>query len=284
MKVKRFILSVALPLFLAAVILALGTVIPNELLERQKDRVGLQISAVPVSDVRPYGDEYEEMRQSLLTADRVIRNARYGGELTQEQYAQKSEDAMAAFEAFLERWQQTLGDMDQRLMVLDRMVPSMEEYLSNGQMDSDWVLQLTQIDEQYGYAASYCVDSATGIPLRMEINDRINGYLSPWILWNSLTETYQWQSGLSFGEAAVSMEVNGYAWGANDQDKMEEMTFEAAYYEEYTSVRFVAVSTDLTFRLEMTVDSYYAEEWRIGVNLTENLSDELAVSTDTVNN
>lgn len=284
MRVKRFILSVALPLFLAAVILALGTLIPSELLEQQKERFGQKVSAVPVSDVRPYGDEYEEMRQNLLSSIRVLRDAHYGSELTGDRMSQISERCWESFYQFLDYWRELTGDWGYYFGGLERLTAVEENYLSSGAMDADFVLMLGFLDSKYGYYHTFCVDDATGTPMQMEIHCPIEEYFSPWVLWGSLLAAYQEQCGLVFGEAAVSMVVNGYTQGASDQGIMEDMALKAVYNEEYTSVRFSAVSNDLTFQLRMAVEAYSGDQWLVVVELTENISEDLSIWTDAVDN
>ena len=102
MKRRNILTAVLLPVLLAAAVLILGTLVPGWLLGRQEEKLRAQANTVPVDAVRPYGDDYDEMKQELLGGIHAIfalEDNKY------EDVAEKDvSDTVSAALEFLQTW------------------------------------------------------------------------------------------------------------------------------------------------------------------------------------
>lgn len=102
MKRRNILTAVLLPVLLAAAVLVLGTLVPGWLLGRQEEKLRAQANTVPVDAVRPYGDDYDEMKQELLGGIRTMfaqEDCKY------EDVAEKDvSDTVSAALEFLQTW------------------------------------------------------------------------------------------------------------------------------------------------------------------------------------
>ena len=80
----------------------LVTLVPGWLLGRQEEKLRAQANTVPVDAVRPYGDDYDEMKQELLGGIRTMfarEDCKY------EDVAEKDvSDTVSAASGFLQTW------------------------------------------------------------------------------------------------------------------------------------------------------------------------------------
>lgn len=270
MKVKRFILSVALPLFLAAVILSLGNMIPNNLLERQKENYLQRLTTVEVDDVRPYGDEYEETRQELLSSIHVLEDAHYVDRDTNAGKAVATETTMACFREFLYMLQTAVNEQGYPMEIIDRLDLYEESMISHDAEGSDMVLMVSCVDSWTGMITASNLDLSTGAPIQFVMAGQMEEYVSPWAVWQGVLAAYQQHCGLIFGEAVSELEAEGKKAGANETEVMEDLAEEYAWSTSNSAVNISAVSNDMTFRLEMCLETYEGEMWNLVINLREN--------------
>lgn len=270
MKVKRFILSVALPLFLAAVILSLGNMIPNNLLERQKENYIQRLTTVEIDDVRPYGDEYEENRQGLLTSIRVLEDAHYVDRESTAVQATSIENTMAGFVEFLRLIQSNADAQGQPVELLERLEYHEEGLISYGSEGSDMVLMLSLVDTETGMLTSCNLDLSTGAPVQLVMAGERADYVSPWVLWDAVCAAYQEHCGIIFGEPMSRLQADGAEKGANERALMEKLAEKFALNAENSTVTLSAVSNDMTFRLELSMETYEGETWNVALGLRRN--------------
>jgi hypothetical protein len=272
-KGKRVLLTWILPLGLAACILCLGTWVPGVLLQRQAQTYTQQLSTVPVSDVRPYGDDYENMRQSLTSAIQMMDNEQLawietdqtqGSDSTQVVSGQDGVTIAAVSQEQLLQVRQGLWDflniswMSLTLddtPVIERLLWESDETvkLIAEQSAGNQAVLVDCEDEATGAYSEFCTTVDTGIPVAADIYLVVDepDYQS---IWDNLLLAYQEQCGLNFGDTVLYYESSSY--DLTDLDKLGLTVKDLADYSQWCS--FSAVSSDLSFRL--TVEMLYSKE------------------------
>lgn len=266
MKVRQFLFSVALPLFLASLILALGTLIPSAMLRRQAQGYTKEVSQVEISDVRPYGDSYEETKKNLLNAIHVLDNARYMDEGRSLQMAEKSGHTVTELYAFLENWNLKLAEEGWVLDVLiDGLTVDVVTWLED-ESGEHQVFHAESYELKSGRRSFFTQDPVTGTPVGMNLNFSRTQEIDPQALSDSLQKVYYEQCGLLFNQLYVDYSTleNGQSIDA-DLDSFQK----AAELGQMPEAHFIALSSDLTFYLELYVGCW-DDGWNICVNLCEN--------------
>lgn len=271
MKCKRFLLSVVLPLLLAAGILAAGTLVPNRLLRRQKQEFTRDVAEVPVSDVRPYGDEYEDQKQKLIRSIRLLRND-HTDLYADYEWNEEREEGLIAQQEFLTDWAERLSKEGYWLDVLVEMEFQEIDCIMGTEGEKGEVLRLLGIDPASGLLCSIYSELSTGIPVSINLNCSYLEYISPQVLWETLTGVYRERCGLIFGTPMAEgyNEAVGNYTGMN----LEEIdnTFLKGIEKGIgvNNCTYSAVSTDFAFRLNFFVSLLNGDEWIIGAELEEN--------------
>lgn len=267
MKVRQFLLSVALPLFLASLILALGTLIPSAMLRRQAQGYTREVSQVEIGDVRPYGDSYEETKKNLLNAIHVLDNAHYMDEERSQQMAEKSGRTVTELYAFLENWNLKLAEEGWVLDVLiNGLTVDAITWLEDESGDHQ-VFHAESYELKSGRRSYFTQDPVTGTPLSINLNLSLaQGDIDPQSLSNSLLKAYYEHSGLLFSQLYVDYMTldDGQSIDAN-LDSFQK----AAELGQMPQAHFIALSSDLTFYLELYVDRW-DDSWDICAKLCEN--------------
>ena len=260
MKRRNILTAVLLPVLLAAAVLVLGTLVPGWLLGRQEEKLRAQANTVPVDAVRPYGDDYDEMKQELLGGIRTLfarEDCKY------EDVAEKDvSDTVSAASEFLQTWS---DKTEQHGVWLGNDLVSGYVYLRKitSSASDSYALTLDAVDGWEPYGIYSAAVSANGIPIyacaRMDGADSaVVGYL-----WQSLRETYQSRCGLSFN--VILKSEYGASTNAADDD--------AAVSGDGSVRSYAAVSSDMSLRLELNWESFetkYGSECWFYMTLTEN--------------
>ena len=256
---RRVWLAVALPVVLAAAMLALGTLVPDWLLSRREMGYSDTTAQAAIADVHPYGDQYETVKQSLLTTMKV-RDAYDAGEYDEETDQSRSNgiaDEAGLYDAEASKWETTASGVTKMNEFLSKWA---DEIAAAGDF---WMSGLTELvtedlivlpdsaDPQslLVYATDYSgasmmsglfIDASTGAPVNMEL------YLVGWggtdldAIWNGLLTAYQEKLGLQFTEVSVDTKRTAQDGvnGVSDDDFLS--------YSSYS-----AVSADQSLRLDV---------------------------------
>lgn len=280
MRAKKILLRWLLPAVLAAAMLLAGSFVPNLLLRRQAERLRQGASAVPVEDVRPYGDDYDNMKNALLGAVRLVETYESQG-LEYDYVAPDTAGVEEAFAGFMDFQLQLLDTLSQQGYWLDSLY-GMEYgyYEALRGSGSDWVLR-TEGDEPYsGEHSVFLVQPEYSVPVRASVFLTPTEYFSPQALWDCLLETYRAYCGLSFTGTQVETNLSAGGSEALDEEAFREGWLEA---ETVTGASdgamasnsalfcgFEAVSSDLTFRIQLDVTVWDGGSWNLELRLLEN--------------
>lgn len=288
MRVRRFICRWLLPVALAAAMLAAGTFVPGLLLRRQAEQLRQGASAVPVEDVRPYGDDYNDMKNALLTSIHLVENSSFG-------QAEYSLDDWSEVEKAVDGCQNFVNDltmqMSDRGYWMESLLTLEYDYFGSvtDQTGQDWVLRMEGYDVSSGEYSSFLVQPQFYVPVEAQIYLMPLEYFSPQVLWDSLLETYREWCSLNFSSPQVETSFSPGTLESLDEEAFWEQwnnfgtAVEAADAEGNWSVKavesddifcsFSAVSSDLTFRLQMNVTISGGQMWNIEILLREQESD-----------
>ena len=278
MRAGRFLRRWLLPVALAACILGLGALAPGYLLDRQSQALLHSASAVPVEDVRPYGDDYNDMLTTLLAAIRLQYSDDFGIEFTQQDLW-NVQTTIDQFDAFLSDLSVQVADRGYWLEGLVQLIYANYSPLTNTQRE-EWLLYLDCWDvnsSRYSYVG---VVPELGVPVFMVLDAIPQEYVDPQALWEALVATYQQRYGLIFTDTEIEMSDPG---GGNEhtldqeyfQQWLEEHGVflgespEAAGGDTVSSYRFGAVSSDFTLELGMRVTVVDGMNWYISIWLSE---------------
>jgi len=278
MKCKRFLLSVVLPLLLAAGILTAGTLVPNRLLQRQKREFTQDVSEVPVSDVRPYGDEYESRKQKLIRAIYLLQNDngyfQNGNRYVYEDgvWNEERDAGLLAQREFLIDWAERLSKEGYWLDVLVNMEYQEFGCIVGTDGEPGEVLRQLGTDPLSGLLSCIYAEMSTGIPVSINLNCAYLEYISPQTLWETLTGVYQERCGLIFGTPMAE----GYNEKVGNYEGMNLEEIDGTFLRGIekgigvNNCSYSAVSTDFAFRLTFFVSVLDGDEWIIGAELEEN--------------
>lgn len=278
MRAGRFLRRWLLPVALAACILGLGALAPGYLLDRQSQGLLHSASAVPVEDVRPYGDDYNDMLTTLLAAIRLQYSDDFGIEFTQQDLW-NVQTTIDQFDAFLSDLSVQVADRGYWLEGLVQLIYANYSPLTNTQRE-EWLLYLDCWDvnsSRYSYVG---VVPELGVPVFMVLDAIPQEYVDPQALWEALVATYQQRYGLIFTDTEIEMSDPG---GGNehtlDQEYFQQWLEEHGVFQgespeadggdTVSSYRFGAVSSDFTLELGMRVTVVDGMHWYISIWLSE---------------
>jgi len=255
--VKRGFVYRVLPFFLAGFLLAAGALVPRLLLVIQQREFNRDRISVAAEDIHPYGDRYENMKNSLLGAVRL--KDRIGWAYDDMIYAAGQADWKASFEqrlsraeAFYTLWAEAAPNLLQMGRHWEKQAASL---LMNPDGGEEALLLIEEADLDYGTLNLLYFDAGTGALVKGDLDlAAVGDGAGVQELWEGILEAYETQCGLYFGAAQVDE-------GAEDYDAL--VTWESTY------IAMHAMSVDLTFRLEM--DLYIDHgEWFFSIELLEN--------------
>lgn len=278
MRAGRFLRRWLLPLALAACILGLGALAPGYLLDRQSQALLHSASAVPVEDVRPYGDDYNDMLTDLLAAIRLQYSDDFGIEFTQQDLW-NVQTTIDQFDAFLSDLSVQVADRGYWLEGLVQLIYANYSPLTDPRQE-EWLLYLDCWDvnsSRYSYVG---VVPELGVPVFMVLDAIPQEYVDPQALWEALVATYQQRYGLIFTDTEIEMSDPG---GGNehtlDQEYFQQWLEEHGVFQgeasdadggdTVSSYRFGAVSSDFTLELGMRVTVVDGMHWYISIWLSE---------------
>lgn len=253
MRLRKILLGTALPLLLAAAVLAAGTLLPGWLLQRKEAGLLDGTSSVAIDAVQPYGDEYEQMKAGLLS---VLEQIDSGSMEPVGEYDVWSgglnEEAEAACLAFLNAWSDRMGSASYYWTDCYNQLEYQVNYAYADDSGNMIACAVQGIDAVFGedFTLFY---SSQGVPVRMHAcleSDSVN----PDEAWSGLLAAYQSQPGLSFSATAVDEGANAEADGVGESV--------GEYY-----IYYQAVSDDMTFYLEMTI-TFGSDRWYLDVVLS----------------
>lgn len=278
MRAGRFLRRWLLPVVLAAGILVLGALAPGYLLDRQSQALLHSANTVPVEDVRPYGDDYNDMLTTLLAAIRLQYSDDFGIEFTQQDIW-NVQTTIDQFDTFLSELSLQVADRGYWLEGLVQLIYANYSPLTDPRQE-EWLLYLDCWDvnsSRYSYVG---VVPELGVPVFMVLDAIPQEYVDPQALWEALEATYQQQYGLIFTDTEIEM---------NDPRGGNEQTLDQEYFQQWleehgvfqgevsdatggdtvSSYRFGAVSSDFTLELGMRVTVVDGMHWYISIWLSE---------------
>ncbi len=282
MKAKKIFLRWLLPAALAAAMLAAGTFVPSLLLRRQAQQLRRGASAVAVEDVRPYGDDYEDMKNALLAAIRLVEEA----EDAEDYGLQDAQDAAGteeAFSGFMDFQRQLLDSLSSRGYWLDSLYNLEYDYYGSvsGSSGEDWVLRTEGYDPYSGEYSDFLVQPEYYVPVRASVYIVPADYFSPQAMWDSLLEAYRDCCDLNFTGTQVETSLftgvsetldeetflDGWLAAGTVVDSADGVMFAGGAP---LSCAFSAVSSDLTFRLQLEVTILDGIYWNLELRLQDN--------------
>jgi hypothetical protein len=261
------ILRRVLPFALAAVILALGLLLPQWAFQRLRQSYLTGESVISASAVHPYGEAYEEKKTALLAELRMVyemdRSSTTAAIALNKATAQQRDDYAAALEqatAFLDILQDQLPGVDFTAF-LDKLDGG-EKALYYSQGGTDYFAYLEVYEEAQGATdlLGFPLDSGTPVVLSLTLpitqetdNDQV---------WNALLDAYQQFTGILFLTRDTQSETSD-SYSVYDSTENKTSTMFYAYD------RKEAVSADSVFALsaDLHVNDTYLS---LSVYLSEN--------------
>ena len=265
-----------LPAVLAAGILLLGALAPGYLLDHQVQSLLHSANAVPVEDVQPYGDDYNDMLTALLAAIRLQNSDGFGlvsdrQDIWNDGQIQTTIDQ---FDSFMYEFSVQVADRGYWLEGVVQLAYDSYYPLTDARQE-EWLLYLDCWDVNSGRYSYAGLVPELGVPVLMALDTLPQEYVDPQALWEALQATYQQRCGLVFTETQVEM---------SDPQGENEQTLDQQYFQQWLeeygfqleepagedtdlrqSYRFEAVSSDFTVALGMRVTIVNGEHWYIGL-------------------
>lgn len=292
MSVGVFFRRWLLPVLLAVCMLGLGAMVPGYLLDRQEQELLQSTNTVPVSDVRPYGEGYDQMKEDLLATMAVVRNGYYEERELTEDYWQTGEGSQMTEQLnnFLIRWAE-----ESKQPWLEQLAASETQNLnllanddSQGNNTAVMVERWSEIEE-LPRTWTLMVTSSSGIPAQMEFwVSPQEGYISPQALWDGLWAAYRESCGLTFGPLQVTdgPSQNGVFEEELFQTEIQNFDWTDPGMAAYAG--FSAVSSDLSFELSLWIAAYGEDggpgTWDIVIQLSETEEELTTQSAQVYNN
>lgn len=208
----RVVRRIVIPILLAAALLALGASAPGFFLNRRAGQYVNTTAQAAISDIHPYGDQYESTKESILAAIKYkikIEDGDIDVDIDVDDYASVAVDdddndndqmlsCLRLIDDFMDAWAEQISQQGYWIsglteLVYDDVVPVYEQ-------DGEAAVYLA-----YGYDYSGIMDTSgilldadTGAPVYMEL------YVTGWdgvqadVIWSCLLDTYQEQFGIQF--------------------------------------------------------------------------------------
>lgn len=281
MSAGAFLRRWVLPVLLAAAILALGALAPGYLLERQEQKLLSSANAVPVSDVRPYGDDYGEMINTLLAAIRLQNSDGFGSPSSRQDIWDNGQiqATIDQFDAFLYQLSVQVADRGYSLEGLMQLTYESYYPLTNTQRE-EWLMALDCLDLNSGLYSYAGLVPELGVPVLMVLNTLPQEYVDPQALWDALRATYQQRCGLIFTDTEIEMSDS-----QNESEQPLDQMYVQQWLEKYgfgleseaadgeeevqQSYQFGAVSSDFTVQLGMRVTMVSDGRWYVAIWLEQ---------------
>lgn len=222
-------LRAALPALLAAAVLAAGVLVPRFLLTLQQRSFRRDIVSVAAGDIHPYGEEYETMKQTLLTAIRATADAEFFGDDTSdlsEEQRELMERGMAAAQSFLASWDRAAPELG----LLGGRSEMAESWWLVGRTEEDVpILLLEATSGENGRYWAMEFDPRTGALLScsLDLNGIELGAQAASAVWSGLRQAYVEQCGLSFEDAPLASALSGIS--TTDARSLD-LTFRLSFY------------------------------------------------------
>lgn len=292
MSVGAFFRRWLLPVLLAVCMLALGALVPGYLLDRQEQELLQSTNTVPVSDVRPYGEGYDQMKVDLMAALAVVGNGYYEDGALSEDYWQSEagSQTVEGLNNFLIQWAE-----ESQQPWLEQLAASEYQNLnllasddSQGHYTAVMVERWSEIKE-LPQAWTLMVVSQSGIPAQMEfwVSPK-EGYISPQALWDGLWAAYRESCGLTFGPLQVTDGPSQNGAFEEELFQTEIQNFDWTDPGMATYAGFSAVSSDLSFELSLWIAAYGEDggpgTWDIVVHLSKTEEELTTQSVQVYNN
>lgn len=281
MSAGAFLRRWVLPVLLATAILALGALAPGYLLERQEQKLLSSANAVPVSDVRPYGDDYGEMINTLLAAIRLQNSDGFGSPSSRQDIWDNGQiqATIDQFDALLYQLSVQVADRGYSLEGLMQLTYESYYPLTNTQRE-EWLMALDCLDLNSGLYSYAGLVPELGVPVLMVLNTLPQEYVDPQALWDALRATYQQRCGLIFTDTEIEMSDS-----QNESEQPLDQMYVQQWLEKYgfgleseaadgeeevqQSYQFGAVSSDFTVQLGMRVTMVSDGRWYVAIWLEQ---------------
>lgn len=215
--VHRF--SAVITFVLAVALLVFGAVLPNWLLHRRSEKYFSTTAQISISDIHPYGDQYESIKQSLLNTIRY-KSTLNGQEWTvgpdsgvnimgdddDEESNSVISETLSRFDDFLTAWNTALSDEDRWLTGLETMGYDNTVPISSQNDSRIDILMINATDYSNTNSAlkasELLLDCSTGAPVYMHLALFSWDDPSPDLIWTCLLSAYRSQLGIQFTEVS----------------------------------------------------------------------------------
>jgi hypothetical protein len=264
MKPKQ-VLRRVLPFLLAAVILALGLLIPQWAFQRLRQSYLTGESKISASAVHPYGEAYEEKKTALLAELRMVyeldKSSSTKAISLNKATAQQKDDYAAALEQvtdFLDILQDQLSGVDFSDF-LDKLDGG-EKALYYSEGGSEYFAYLEVYDEALGGENLLGFPLGSGTPVVLSLTLPITGETDNDQVWNALLDAYQQFTGIPFVTRSSESE-NSVSYSIYDSEESATVLYPYDHMEAVSADSAFAIAADLHAN-----DTYL----RIDVYLSEN--------------
>jgi hypothetical protein len=239
----------ALPFLLAAVILALGLLIPQWAFQRLRQSYLTGESVISASAVHPYGEAYEEKKTALLAELRMVYELDKSGDTKaislDKATSQQSADYAAALEQvteFLTILQDQLPGVDFSDF-LDKMDGGQKAlYYNEG--GSEYFAYLEVYDEPNGSVDLLGFPLDSGTPVVLSLTLPITEETDNNQVWNALLDAYRQFTGIPFVTRSSESESRG-SYTIYDSNEGSTTIYPYGHMEAVSADSAFAIAADL---------------------------------------
>jgi hypothetical protein len=225
MKAKKWVRQ-GLPLVLAALILALGVLLPRQAFHRLRQSYLNGENTISASAVHPYGETYEETNTALLSKVRLFYEMNQSDEVQEISLSQATDQQQADYNQALAQVWEFLGILQSQLVEVDftQFLDSLEQgekllYCLEGEEASIASLELNDEAQGIWNLLGFPLDSGT--PLVLTLTLPVSQEVDADRVWEAILETYQQFTGIPFLQRSSVPDTYSYGGVAVDYQRME---------------------------------------------------------------
>jgi hypothetical protein len=257
MKGKKWVQQ-GLAFVLAALILALGVLLPRQALHRLRQSY-LGESTISASAVHPYGETYEETKSALLSDLRLFYGMNQSDAVQEISLTEATDQQQADYNQGLAQVREFLGILQSELVEVDftQLLDSWEQgekllYCLEGEDVSIASLELDDEEQGILNLVGFALDSGT--PLVLTLTLPVSQGVDVDRVWESILETYQQFTGIPFVQRSTVQDTYSYGGAVMDYQRMEavsagsDFALTAELYERalYDSGSYLTLDVSLT--------------------------------------
>lgn len=277
--------NIGMIIVIGAGILAASMLLPKTLLGRQRQQAFGEQTAVPVTEVHPYGEEYILVRKSMQESIRTMEKYDQDKQnLYQWQKLSDTDDnAKSAYEKlqeFMNLWDEDYWSEAEKNSV--NVEGGFLPYAAEEPCDLTFFPYQIPLNEKLSYANELYFSPEYGIPVsgKIVMDQRVLQEKSTIPvadqIWTGLLRAYVQSVGIPFEKEQQSKDVTDDLYAKIEQDVAPEFKSENPKKEQYiydSCGTFAAQSVDGTF--EITAVMYEVSENTIGVVFSLNASNSV---------